>query len=72
MPQRAAKDTNNKDHVTIGISAADRKRLEYIKLDLDLRSPGEVIHHLLEVYDRKTGRMKEQKQDQGATIIEVP
>jgi hypothetical protein len=71
MPQKGMKEQNNKDHVTIGISAADRKKLEYIKLDLDLRSPKDVIHHLLETYDRKTGRMKEQKQEPGATIIEV-
>jgi predicted urease superfamily metal-dependent hydrolase len=72
MSQKGAKDTDNRDHVNIGIYPADRKKLSYIQLDLDLRSPKEVIHHLLETYDRKTGRMKEQKSEPGATIIEVP
>jgi hypothetical protein len=69
---KAAENEPQKDRVTITISTLDKKRLQYIMLDLDLHSPSEVITHLLNSYDRKTGRMKEQKPESGATIIEVP
>jgi hypothetical protein len=50
-----------KDRVSISISPADRKKLRYIGLALGMKTPAQVVGHLLQYFSR-----------QGILVVNVP